>query len=40
MQEKLRAEILNAGEEDEDIPYDKLIELPLLEAVCRETLRL
>ena len=40
VQEKLRAEVLDARDSDEDIPYDRLMELPLLDAVCRETLRL
>ncbi|KAF7794414.1 hypothetical protein EIP86_005548 [Pleurotus ostreatoroseus] len=40
VQEKLRAEILEAGH-GEDIPYDQLVDnLPYLDAVCRETLRL
>ena len=39
VQDKLRAELLDASEAG-DIPYDQLIALPYLEAVCRETLRL
>jgi len=39
VQEKLRTEILEAGN-GQDIPYDQLVELPYLDAVCRETLRL
>ncbi|CAL1697383.1 unnamed protein product [Somion occarium] len=40
-QEKLRTEILQARDEaDGDISYDKLIALPYMDAVCRETLRL
>ncbi|KAJ3551150.1 hypothetical protein NM688_g4887 [Phlebia brevispora] len=39
VQDKLRAEILEAGQ-GQDIPYDKLVDLPYLDAVCRETLRL
>ena len=39
VQEKLRAEIVQAGE-GQDIPYDELVDLPYLDAVCRETLRL
>ncbi len=39
VQDKLRAEILEAGQ-GQDIPYDQLVELPYLDAVCRETLRL
>ncbi|KAJ3480633.1 hypothetical protein NLI96_g8209 [Meripilus lineatus] len=38
IQEQLRAEITQAGEQD--IPYDQLVDLPYLDAVCRETLRL
>ncbi|EMD37583.1 hypothetical protein CERSUDRAFT_154296, partial [Gelatoporia subvermispora B] len=38
-QERLRAEILEARN-GEDMPYDKLMRLPYLDAVCRETLRL
>ena len=39
VQEKMRAEILEASQ-GQDIPYDQLVELPYLDAVCRETLRL
>lgn len=39
VQDKLRAEIVEARD-GEDIPYDTLVELPFLDAVCRETLRL
>ncbi|KAI8972821.1 cytochrome P450 [Trametes punicea] len=39
-QEKLRAEILEASHDGCDIPYDELVSLPYLDAVCRETLRL
>ena len=40
VQEKLRAEILEAQEGDRsDIPYEDLVKLPYLDAVCRETLR-
>lgn len=38
-QDKLRAEITEACG-GEDLPYDDLVKLPYLEAVCRETLRL
>lgn len=38
-QERLREEILQASN-GEDISYDQLIELPYMDAVCRETLRL
>lgn len=38
-QEKLREEILQATS-GEGIPYDELVELPYLDAICRETLRL
>ncbi|KAI0070119.1 cytochrome P450 [Panus rudis PR-1116 ss-1] len=42
IQDKLREEILKAKEEfnGEDIPYDTLVSLPYIEAVCRESLRL
>ena len=42
VQERLRAEITQAVEADGDgdmLDFDKLMELPYLEAVCRETLR-
>ncbi|KAI0651713.1 cytochrome P450 [Trametes meyenii] len=40
-QDKLREELLDARERyGEDIPYDELSQLPYLDAVCRETLRL
>lgn len=41
VQEKLRAEILCAVETDGESPdFDRLMDLPYLEAVCRESLRL
>ena len=45
VQEKLRAEILEAQGEagtdsDAQLPYDDLVKLPYLDAVCRETLRM
>ena len=41
VQDKLRAELLDAREQyGQDIPYDELSQLPFLDAVCRETLRL
>ena len=40
-QDKLRAELLEAIREyGPEIPYDVLVELPYMDAVCRETLRL
>ncbi|KAJ3002739.1 hypothetical protein NUW54_g5682 [Trametes sanguinea] len=39
-QERLRAEIREAGHDGRDIMYDELVSLPYLDAVCRETLRL
>lgn len=39
VQDKLRAEIVEARN-GQDIGYDQLVELPYLDAVCRETLRL
>ena len=41
VQDKLRAEILEAvREHGPELPHDVLTELPYLDAVCRETLRL
>lgn len=40
VQDRLRAELTDAGPDGADIPYDALVELPYLDAVCRETLRL
>uniref|UniRef100_A0A0W0FSC4 Cytochrome p450 n=1 Tax=Moniliophthora roreri TaxID=221103 RepID=A0A0W0FSC4_MONRR len=42
VQERLRAEILKAQEDNgkEDLSYDDLVNLPYLEAVCKESLRL
>lgn len=39
VQEKLRSEIIEARD-GQDLPYDRLVELPFLDAICRETLRL
>ena len=41
VQEKLRAEIAEAksAHDGGDIPYDEIMSLPYLDAVCRETLR-
>lgn len=39
VQDKLRAEIIEARN-GQDIGYDQLIELPYLDAICRETIRL
>ncbi|GJE84919.1 cytochrome P450 [Phanerochaete sordida] len=40
VQDKMRAELMEAGPDGEDIPYDTLVALPYMDAVCRETLRL
>ena len=40
VQEKLRAELLDATDGVGDLSYDQLNALPFLDAVCRETLRL
>ena len=41
VQEKLRAELIETSHAaGGDIPYDQLVDLPFLDAVCRETLRL
>ena len=40
VQQKLRAEITEAqGGDSSDLPYEDLIKLPYLDAVCRETIR-
>ena len=38
-QDKLREEIIQASS-GKDIPYDQLVDLPYLDSVCRETMRL
>ena len=40
IQDKIRAELFEAGSDGSDIPYDTLVDLPWLDSVCRETLRL
>ncbi|KAI0028311.1 cytochrome P450 [Vararia minispora EC-137] len=40
VQDRLREELTEAGGSDGEVGYDDLVELPFLEAVCRETLRL
>ncbi|KAF8071756.1 cytochrome P450 [Lyophyllum atratum] len=40
VQEKLRQEIVSARQADGDLSYDEISTLPLLDAVCRETLRI
>lgn len=40
VQDKIRAELVEASPDGTDIPYDQLVDLPWLDAVCRETLRL
>lgn len=40
VQEKLRQELVEAGAGSGKLTYDELLDLPYLEAVCRETLRL
>ena len=39
-QDKLRDELKEACEDNEELTHDQLVSLPYLEAVCRETLRL
>ena len=39
-QDKLRDELRVACEDNEELTHDRLVSLPYLEAVCRETLRL
>ena len=42
VQENLRKEILEARSANggHDVSYDELVELPYMDAICRETLRL
>ncbi|KAH8985443.1 cytochrome P450 [Lactarius hatsudake] len=40
VQDKLRKELKEAQEDNEELTHDQLVSLPFLEAVCRETLRL
>jgi cytochrome P450 len=42
MQDRVRREILDRLEKNggKDFDYDELVSLPVLDAVCRETLRL
>ncbi|THU97768.1 cytochrome P450 [Dendrothele bispora CBS 962.96] len=40
VQDKLRKELLEARSTNEELSYDTLVELPYLDAICRETLRL
>jgi cytochrome P450 len=40
VQDKLRKELKEAFEDNEELTYDQLVSLPYLEAVCRESLRL
>lgn len=40
VQNKLRNELLEAAQRDGSVSYDALMQLPFLDAVCRETLRL
>ncbi|KAH9036024.1 cytochrome P450 [Lactarius deliciosus] len=40
VQDKLRKELKEAHEDNEELTHDQLVSLPFLEAVCRETLRL
>ncbi|KAF8072008.1 cytochrome P450 [Lyophyllum atratum] len=39
-QERLRKEIIEARDTHGDVPYDALVALPFMDAVCRETMRL
>lgn len=41
IQDRLRAEIVEAqAQYGSEIPYDELVALPYMDAICRETLRL
>lgn len=39
-QDKLRSELSEAIAEDEELSFEKIMGLPVLDAICRETLRL
>jgi cytochrome P450 len=39
-QDRLREELKQAKADNDDLSYDDLVNLPYLDAVCRETLRL
>ncbi len=39
VQERLRAEVIHARD-GQDIDYDRLVQLPYLDAVCKETIRM
>jgi cytochrome P450 len=40
IQDKLREELIDAHTTGGQLSYDTLVELPYLDAICRETLRL
>ncbi len=40
VQKRLREEIISAKVDEAELSYDKLMSLPFLDAVCKETLRL
>ena len=40
IQDKLRQELKEASEDNEEMTHDRLVSLPFLDAVCRETLRM
>ena len=40
IQDKLREELMTTRGDKDDIPYDELVSLPYLDALCRESLRL
>lgn len=40
IQEKVRREVTDTRSKHGDLPYDELVSLPYLDAICRETLRL
>ncbi|GLB40488.1 putative cytochrome P450 family protein [Lyophyllum shimeji] len=40
VQDRLRAEVTTSRRTHGDIPYDELVALPFMDAICRETLRL
>ena len=40
IQKRLREEIISAKSEERELSYDRLMTLPFLDAVCKETTRL
>ena len=40
LQAKVRRELIDARDGGDNIPYDTLMSLPYLDAICKETLRM